>query len=494
MSAADRDVAVRHFPMWIDGDLRDARSGALLESIDPFNGRVWATVPDATRDDVHEAIAAARAAFDAGWSTTLPARRATILRELGRLIEENVEILTSTQIRENGKPYSEVRPQTAGLAQFCYYFAGIAETLHGIAQPVSVPDTVAMTRREPVGVVAAVCPWNSPLALLMWKFAPAVAAANTMVVKPSESTPVSSLLFAELAEQAGLPSGVLNVVTGGPDVGRQLVESRGVDKIAFTGSTEVGRAIARTAGENLTRVSLELGGKSPNIVFDDANLGRAVDGIAAGIFSATGQSCVAGSRVLLHERIYDEVAQGLTEKARGIQVGDPLLPSTRMGTVANRTQYDKILHYIDIAHDDGATLLAGGKRAEGAELGDGLFVEPTVFGDVSMDMRIAREEVFGPVASLIRFADEHEAIRIANDTEYGLAAGIWTNDLGRAHRVSAAVRAGTVWVNTYRSTNYAVPFGGFKQSGIGRENGLEAVHEYTEVKTVWMNVADLNEA
>lgn len=479
---------VRAYSMYIDGQWVGSGTGATFDSIDPYTGKAWANVPSATDEDVDRAVAAAREAFEHGeWATALPAKRARWLRKLGDLIESESQELANVQVLENGKLMREVLGQTQGLAAFCYYFAGAAEHLHGDTVSISVPDTFNYTIREPIGVIAAVTPWNSPLALLFWKLCPALAAGNTMVVKPSEVTPVSTLVLAELIEKAGFPKGVINVVTGGGTVGAGLVKHKGVDKIAFTGSTAVGIAVAKEAASRLARVSLELGGKSPNIVFDDADLDNAINGVLAGIFAATGQTCLAGSRALIHADIYESFAKRLVERTRAIRIGDPLDPKAEMGTVSCRMQYDKVMYWINVAKEEGAELLCGGKHPAADELKTGLFVEPTIFGNVRNDMRIAREEVFGPVLCLMPFKDEANAIEIANDTQFGLAAGVWTNDIKRAQRMTKRLRSGTVWVNTYRRTNYATPFGGMKQSGLGRENGLEAILEYTETKSVWID-------
>jgi aldehyde dehydrogenase (NAD+) len=474
--------------MHIDGQWVDAADGHGFDCIDPYTGLAWARVPTATAADVDAAVAAARLAFEQGdWANALPAKRARLLRKLGDLIESEFQELANVQVLENGKLMREVLGQTQGLAAFCYYFAGAAEHLHGDTVPVSLPDMFNYTTREPIGVIAAVTPWNSPLALLFWKLCPALAAGNTIVVKPSEVTPVSTLVFAELVEKAGFPKGVFNVVTGDGSVGAALVKHPGVDKIAFTGSTAVGIAVAKEAASRLARVSLELGGKSPNIVFADAEFDNAINGILAGIFGATGQTCLAGSRALIHVDIYEQFAKRLVERARAIKLGDPLHPESEMGTLSCRMQYDKVMHWIQVGLEDGAELLTGGRHPTAAALQKGLFVEPTIFGNVCNSMRIAREEIFGPVLCLIPFKDEADAIAIANDTRFGLAAGVWTNDIKCANRMIKKIRAGTVWVNTYRRTGYSMPFGGMKQSGLGRENGREAIHEYTEVKSVWID-------
>ncbi|WP_427183748.1 aldehyde dehydrogenase [Bordetella bronchialis] len=478
----------RAYRMLIGGAWTDAADGRAFDSIDPYTGQGWASAPAATVQDVDRAVAAARLAFeDSEWSRGLPAYRARLLRRLGQLIEGDVQELANVQVLENGKLIREVLGQTRALASYCYYFAGAAEMMHGETVPLSVPDMFNFTVREPIGVVAAITPWNSPLSLLFWKLCPALAAGNTVVIKPSEITPISTLLLAEMFEAAGFPPGVVNVVTGDGAVGAALAGHPGVDKIAFTGSTAVGKKIAATAAERLARVSLELGGKSPNIIFEDADLDSALNGVLAGIFAATGQTCLAGSRALVHADIYDAFAERLVARTRRIRVGDPLDPGTEMGTLACRAQYDKTRHWIGVAQEEGAVLLSGGKPPADPGLARGLFIEPTIFGGVRNDMRIAQEEVFGPVLCLIPFRDEDDAVRIANDTRYGLAAGVWTHDVKRAHRMARRLRAGTVWVNTYRRTNWATPFGGMKESGIGRENGLHAIYEFTETKSVWID-------
>jgi aldehyde dehydrogenase (NAD+) len=471
--------------MLVGGEWLPVGSRQTFSCTDPYTEESWGRVPIADAADVDRAVGAARAAFDSGtWPDVPPARRAGLLRRLAALIAQHAEELTYRQIRENGKLVSEMRPGVDVIAAACEYFAGLAETAAGITLPAGGANAATYTLREPVGVVAAITPWNSPLLLLGWKLFPALAAGNTVVVKPSEITPTSTLRLAELIVEAGFPPGVVNVVTGpGHPTGAALASHPGVDKIAFTGSTATGRAIAHAAAERTARVSLELGGKSPNIIFADADLGRAAAGVMAGIFAASGQTCMAGSRVLVESRVYDQVCELLIARARALELGDPLDHATLLGPVASRAQLEKILHYLRIGVRDGLTLLTGGERLDRR----GFFIAPTIFGDVSNRCQLAREEVFGPVAALMRFEDEDHAVALANDTSFGLAAGVWTENVRRGHRMISRLRAGTVWLNNYRLVSYALPFGGFKQSGLGRELGPEALNEFTEVKSVWVD-------
>ena len=475
------------FPMLIDGEWRAARSGAVFAAHDPYLEQNWGEIAEAGAEDVAAAVAAAKRAFDDGrWSGRLAAERARFLFRLADLIERDAEALTAQQIFENGKLISEMRPGMAALAGDCRFFAGLAETHNGATAPSSRPGFTTFTLREPIGVVGAITPWNTPLGLLAWKLFPALAAGDTVVIKPSEVTPTSTLMLAALVQEAGIPDGVVNVVTGGRAAGAALVAHRDVDKIAFTGSTATGQAIASEAARRSARVTLEMGGKSPNIIFADADLDQAVNGVMAGIFAASGQSCMAGSRVLVEAPVYDRVSEMLAARGSRMIAGDPLDPATQLGPLASRAQFDKVLSYFEAARGEGLECVTGGERLDRR----GYFVAPTVYRDVAPDSRIAREEIFGPVAAMIRFEGEEEAVRIANDTRYGLAAGVWTEDLRRAHRMLHRIRAGTIWVNNYRVIGHTLPFGGYGQSGIGREMGAAALDAYTEVKSVWIDMGN----
>ena len=475
------------FRLLIDGTWQAARNGGTRPAHDPFLEQDWGAVAEAGEEDVDAAATAARQAFrDGRWSGLLAGERARIMLRLADLIECNADQLTTQQIFENGKLVSEMAPGTQALAGDCRFFAGLAEAHNGASVPPSRPGFTTFTLKEPIGVVAAITPWNTPLGLLGWKLFPALAAGNTVVIKPSEITPTSTLMLAALCHEAGIPDGVVNVITGGRKTGEALVEHPEIDKIAFTGSTASGQAIASRAALRSARVTLEMGGKSPQVIFADADLDRAVNGVMAGIFAATGQSCMAGSRVLVEAAVFDRFAEMLATRGAEMLAGDPLDPATQLGPLASREQLGKVLSYFAIAEHEGLDCMTGGKRMERS----GYFVPPTVYRDVPPDSRLAREEVFGPVASLFRFEGEEQAVQLANDTRYGLAAGIWTNDISRAHRLLHRLRAGSVWVNNYRIVGHTLPFGGYGQSGIGREMGSDALEAYCETKSVWIDTGN----
>jgi acyl-CoA reductase-like NAD-dependent aldehyde dehydrogenase len=476
--------------LFINGEWRDSASGQTLEVVNPATEEVVATVASAEQRDVDAAVAAARAALDGPWGKLSARERGRLMWKIGDKLMEKADEIARLETLHNGKPIFESRQVELPAAAECFqYYAGWADKIHGETIPVK-GNYLTYTLREPVGVVAAIVPWNFPLLLTSWKVAPALACGNTVIIKPASQTPLTALALAEIAQEVGIPPGVINVITGpGSTVGQMIVEHAGIDKIAFTGDTSTGKQIMRGSAETLKQITLELGGKSPNIVFPDADIEAAVRGATTGIFYGKGEVCAAGSRLLVDKSIKDEFIDKVAARAKKMVPGDPMDPKTRLGAISSKKQLENDLRYIEIAKKEGATLVAGGSRAD-IGTGKGYFLQPTVFAGVTPEMTIAREEIFGPVLAAIEFADVEEAIARANDSNYGLAAAVWTRDIKKAHYVARKLQAGTVWINTYNVYDTAAPFGGYKQSGFGREMSMHALEHYTQVKTVWV---DLNQ-
>jgi aldehyde dehydrogenase (NAD+) len=478
------DVQSQIQDLLIDGKRVPALSGCYFDTLNPATEQVIARVAEADTADIDAAVRSARAAFEGAWGHMRAADRGHALLRLADLIRQNIDELVELESLDSGKPISAIRRQDLpAVLDTLAYYAGWADKINGQVIPAR-PDALTYTVREPMGVVAAIVPWNFPLMIGMWKIAPALACGCTVVLKPAELTPLTALRIGELALEAGFPPGVLNVVPGfGKTAGQALVDHPDVDKVTFTGSPGVGRQILRSAAGNLKRVTLELGGKSANIIFPDADLDAAVKAAGSGIFFNAGQVCSAGSRILVHEKIHDEVVERLAARASMIRLGDPKDSATAMGPLISAGQMKRVLDYIEVGRNEGARIAAGGTRH-----GDtGYFVNPTIFTEVEHDMRISQEEIFGPVAAVLRFKDDEDAIRLANGTSYGLAAGVWTTDIGRGHRFAKRLKAGTVWVNTFGPTDVRLPWGGARDSGFGREHGESAIENFTEPKVVWIN-------
>ncbi len=476
--------------LFINGEFVDAKSGKTFPTINPATEEKITDVASAGPEDVDAAVRAARAQMESGseWQKMKPRDRAKILWRLADMLAVRAEEIGRIETLDNGKPIFESQFVDMPAAAEClYYFAGWSGKVAGETIPVQ-QNAFTYTLREPVGVVGAIVPWNFPLMLAVWKVAPALACGNTVVVKPATNTSLSLLKFAEYAKECGLPAGVLNVIPGrGSVVGNAIVDHPGVDAIAFTGSTEVGKELMARAAKTLKKVSLELGGKSPNIVFADADLDAASRGALNAIFYGKGEVCAAGSRLLVEESVHDELMAKVRERAEKMVAGDPLHPKTRLGAIVSKEQMETVMRYIDAGKSEGAKLVAGGERAD-IGTGKGYFVKPTIFDDVDPNMKIAREEIFGPVLATIRFQNADDAITKGNATVYGLAAAVWTRDISKAHRIARAIKAGTVWVNTYNLFDPALPFGGFKESGFGRDQGRDALEKYTQTKSVWVNL------
>jgi len=468
---------------WTDGSKK-------FDTINPATGEVLTQVVEASPEAVDRAVAAARKAFEdrsGPWRKMSASERGRLIWRLADLVEKHIDELAELETLDNGKPIFESRYVDVPMViDVLRYYAGLATKIHG--ETVNTSEIAfTYTLREPIGVVGLIIPWNFPLLLASWKLGPALACGNTIVLKPAEQTPLTALRFGELAIEAGVPAGVLNIVTGGPETGKAIVRHPGIDKIAFTGSTAVGKEIMRSSADTLKRVTLELGGKSPNIVFADSDIDSAVKGAINGIFYGKGEVCNAGSRLFVENKVQSEFLEKLVARAKKLQPADPLDPKTRLGAIVSQEQMQTVLGYIETGKKEGAKLIAGGNRVS-VDGGKGFFLEPTIFGDVTNDMKIAQEEIFGPVLATLSFDDVDQVIDLANRNQYGLAAAVWTRDIKKAHSVSRQLKAGTVWINTYGLMDAALPFGGYKSSGFGRELGMHAIEHYTELKTVWLNL------
>ena len=476
--------------MYINGEFCEASDGGRFESINPSTGEPWATAPAATEEDVDRAVRSAHhALYEGPWSKLTATERGKMLFKLADLMTENSELLGSVETTDSGKLAVETRGQSAYVAEYYRYYGGLADKVEGRTLPIDKPNLHVFTTQEPIGVVAGIVPWNAEMLLTATKAAPALAAGNTVVIKSSEEAPAPVLEFARLVDEAGFPPGVFNLITGfGEPCGRALTSHPLVAKISFTGGVDAARHVVENTSQNFAPVSLELGGKSPIVIFDDADLEGAVNGAVAGNFGATGQSCVAGSRVFVQSGIYDEFIAEVIKRAEAVRIGDPLDVDTQVGPLATEAQRNRIEETLVMAQEQGAVIHTGGSRPEGFE--NGWYFEPTVVACPDQSVETTQVELFGPVMSVLKFETEEDAVSLANDTQFGLGAGVFTSNVARAHRVSAAIRSGIVWVNTYRAISPIAPFGGFRQSGYGREAGINAIYDYTRTKSVWINTGE----
>ncbi|MFC4025223.1 aldehyde dehydrogenase [Oceanobacillus longus] len=484
-------MAIDKYNLYINGRWREGEEREYFSSVNPFNQKEWAKITQASSKDVHDAVDAASKAFDS-WKNVSGKERAQLLNNLAELIERNLNKLAILESTDNGKVIRETLTQMNFAARNYRFFAGYADKIYGKTIPLDNNDLFNYTKREPLGVVALITSWNSPISILTNKLAPALATGNTVVIKPSEHASATTLELAKLIDEAGFPPGVVNVVTGDYKTGNELTQSAKIQKVSFTGGTETGKIIAKNASTNLVKNTLELGGKSPNIIFEDANLNAALSGAMAGIFGASGQTCIAGSRLLVQESIYDNFLERLIEKASHIKLGNPLEMDTEMGPVATENQFKMIQKIIKESFKPETKVVLGYEHFKDQlqQLEGGYFIPPTILAPVDNESIIAQKEIFGPVLCVIPFKDESDGIRKANETQFGLAAGIWTENIKKAHRVANEIQAGTIWINTYRSTAAQAPFGGFKSSGYGKERGEEALYEYTQVKNIMVNLSN----
>jgi acyl-CoA reductase-like NAD-dependent aldehyde dehydrogenase len=482
-------MTIQDFKMFIDGEWVASSSNKKIETFNPENNEVWATVPEANKEDVDKAVKAAQRAFEKTWGNLHPTERGKYLRAIADQLRQNAEHLGRIETIDTGKLYRETKTQANYIAEYYDYFAGLADKVEGTVVPIDKPNMQVTTVRIPIGVVAAIIPWNSQMLLTAVKLAPALAMGNTVVIKASELAPVTLLEFAKLIQNAGIPKGVVNVITGlGEPCGRALTSHNLVERIAFTGGPETAKHIIKNSAENLSQVSLELGGKSPVVVFDDADQENALNGITAGIFGASGQSCIAGSRLYLHTKIYDEFLNKLIEKAKKIKLGGPMNEETQMGPLNSFKQLENIEKNIKATVEQGGKIRCGGKRSEISD--KGYYFPPTIIECENHNLPTAENELFGPILSVMKFTDEDEVINKMNDNKYGLSSGVYTSNFARGHRMSKAIRAGIVFINTYRLISPMAPFGGIKDSGYGKEAGIESIKDYTRIKTIWSNTSD----